>query len=188
MVSGEGSVKLLGFGQSSESPSPADELSLNQVQCERTTGHPRDMPKQGASDRMPRVPETGWARRAGSCPHLESLAGTDSEEWGAKGWVLGKVQLWVGGSREGRRDYWSRREGNKGKEGSLRQGEENLKEKQENAGKRPWTLAGMRLTLVLALQIPHQGGAAVTPSPTLPFHLFPDSFIRRLETNYARRC
>lgn len=52
-------MKLPGFRQSLESPSPADGLSLSHVQGERTTGHLRDMSKQGASDRMPRVPETG---------------------------------------------------------------------------------------------------------------------------------
>lgn len=88
----EESTKLPGFTQSLESPSPADGLNLNRVQCERTTGHARDMSKQGAVDRMPRVPETGWGSRAGSCPRLESPARAGSEQWEAKGVGEGPVR------------------------------------------------------------------------------------------------
>lgn len=119
----------------------------------------------------------------------ESPAGAGSEEWEAKGWVLGKVQLGVGGSRGGSRDYWSRREGNKGQEESLTQGGENLKEKQENQDWEKALNTGWKVAYTVpVLRDPKPRGLNNDNPPTHPYSAFSHILMLFLQTARNKLC
>lgn len=141
------------------------------------------MSKQGASDKMPRIPETGWSWRAGICPHIKGSAKAGWEEWEAKGWVLGEVQLGAGGSREGSRDCRrSRRGARLGKGHQDKVGRTSRKSRRMRAGKRlldtGWNVA---YTGPVLTDLKPGGAQPVTPPAPLCLFTYSQVFIRQLE-------